>query len=331
MAQTETRRNFSGGEFGYDGWPNAKTRPTAEEIADPDKMLTLHQQWHAEIPSAQQVYYGADATRDYLHIIEALVDSSGYRMLASYETASGWGYGDFPQLERDMAGHPELFLLSYTVDPGGNGRAHCADVEPRAMVPKQIPYWYDNYAIWQNDLDIPYPWVYSSASDMSTCNAYIGSRKAVRNAAHYGFGMHICGPESCGYPQVQWTQWINTGAHGENIDRQVGILLPLRGAPPPPKEEDMATMEFVKNADGRTEVVSINADGKFSHRWERTAGQRDWSDWSVLDGPVKFKELIGTKRGDGAIEVLLKGVDGLHYISWQHGPNGSFENPVRRF
>jgi hypothetical protein len=70
------------------------------------------------------------------------------------------------------------------------------------------------------------PWGYTSASNMSSLIRTAGSRRYVRWGAHYGFGPHICGPRTCGFPQVDWTQWDDHGADGSNIDRSMGAYLP---------------------------------------------------------------------------------------------------------
>ncbi len=77
------------------------------------------------------------------------------------------------------------------------------------------------------------PWGYTSASNMASLIANGGGRQFVRWSAHYGFGPHICGPSTCGFPQSTWTQWADTGPNGENIDRSLGTYLPagLRGRP----------------------------------------------------------------------------------------------------
>jgi Rv2525c-like, glycoside hydrolase-like domain len=99
--------------------------------------------------------------------------------------------------------------------------------------------------------------------------------------------------------------------------------------PTPPEEEvDMATEVAVHNADGRVELLSINIDGKFSHKWIQQDGT--WSDWEVLGAPVKLKEITAAKHNDGHLEAFCKGTDNFHYHTWQEGPNGGWVRPLQR-
>lgn len=103
-----------------------------------------------------------------------------------------------------------------------------------------------------------------------------------------------------------------------------------RPTPPPPKEEDMATVKWAKNADGRPELCSINIDGKFAHKWWMADGS-GWHDWEVIDAPVKLTELDVVSWPDGHLEAACKGEDHFHYKTYQHGPNGDWEKPLQRF
>lgn len=73
------------------------------------------------------------------------------------------------------------------------------------------------------------PWGYTSASNMQALINAAGGRQFIKESAHYGFGMHICGPNTCGYPQATWTQWADKGPNGENLDQVVGSLMPAPG------------------------------------------------------------------------------------------------------
>lgn len=173
------------------------------------------------------LYTGADTIGGDIGLLP-----DGLNMYASYVDNFG-GYGELVARFGNAPWKP--FLLSITIF--GN-HARCADVENGAMRPADLPHWYDNVAI--SDSVSP-PWVYTSASNMGAVAQAMGGRKHIRWSAHFGAGEHICGPGTCGFPQADWTQWDDHGAHGENIDRSVGNWFPPSLTPAPiPKEIQMA-------------------------------------------------------------------------------------------
>lgn len=185
-------------KFGWDPWLNYQT--------DPAQVALEH-------VAATGIFYGADTIGGDIGLLPP-----GLSMYASYID----NYGGYNQLvaAKESSG---AFLLSITIF---GGAAHCADVEPGAMSVGNLPYWLDHVAVSDSNLSPSVPWVYTSAGMMSTANRYVGGRNVIRWSAHYGHGQHICGPATCGYPQADWTQWADTGAQGQNIDRSIGRVLP---------------------------------------------------------------------------------------------------------
>jgi hypothetical protein len=192
--------------FGYDPWLNPAT--------DPQQIAAEHQASLA----AGKLYTGEDAIGGDLGLFDLVRD-----YYASYvDNYGGWG-----ELETWAKAHaPHAFLLSYTIF--GNP-ALCADVEPGAMHNGDFPGWLDHTA-WKDAQGNS--WGYTSSGNMGALIDAAGGRRFIRIGAHYGHGAHICGPGTCGYPQCDWTQWNDVGAHGQNVDQLIGTYLP--GAPKPP-------------------------------------------------------------------------------------------------
>ncbi len=189
-----TLTTFRDPKWGYDPWVNPNTSPSSV------------------VDTSAKVYQGSDALTGF--IVDLPANDSVY--MSYVDNFGGWD-----QLVARF-GHTTALLISITIF---GGRARCADVEPGAMVPSDIPHWYDNVAIKEDGL---LPWIYTSASNWSAVNPFIGNRKVIRWSAHYGHGPHICAPGTCGFDidghggGAQWTQWDDHGANGENLDRSVG-------------------------------------------------------------------------------------------------------------
>lgn len=200
--------------FGWDPWLNTETDPATES---------------AELAAAT-MFRGADTIKGDIDLLPPGLD-----MYASYVDNFG-GYNELVAAKESSG----AFLLSITIF---GGRAHCADVQTGAMHPADLPHWLDHVALHDEGMSIPQPWVYTSASEMATCNHYIGDRKVVRFSAHFGFGPHICGPTTCGFAQADWTQWDDKGAQGQNIDRSIGTLLPVEVEKPPVRAKGLANFK----------------------------------------------------------------------------------------
>jgi hypothetical protein len=190
----------------------------------------------------------------------------GQALYASYVPPSI--YAGWDQLVAWAKTHaPDAFLLSITI---ASSRARCGDFEPGAMATADFAHWYDTQAIHD---DISVPWGYTNAANMQALINAAAGRKFVRFSAHYGFGPHICGPGTCGWPQADWTQWADSGPAGQNFDRSIGRILP---AAPVPAAKPSGT--------ARVEVSVDLASGKVTglHPLPGTrvhfAGPGDWLD-----------------------------------------------------
>ena len=184
--------------FGWDPWLNPATDPSR-----------VTEEFLAMVDNGT-VFFGADATRGSLSQLPP-----NLAMYASYVD----NFGGFPELQA-LKGNSGAFLLSYTIV---GRKALCADVQSGAMRPGDFGGWYDHTA--QRDAE-GRVWGYTSASQMQALINAAGSREFVKLSAHYGFGFHICGPHTCGFPQADWTQCFDHGANNENIDRLMGLYLP---------------------------------------------------------------------------------------------------------
>ena len=128
--------------------------------------------------TTKAVFAGADTVGGDIGLLPP-----GLQMYGSYID----NFGGYAELVARF-GKTKAFLLSITIF-GGHSR--CADVEPGAMIPSDLPRWLDNTAV--RDGGLP-PWVYTSASNMQACNDFIGDRIVVRWSAHFGHGPHILRP-----------------------------------------------------------------------------------------------------------------------------------------
>lgn len=200
---------------------------------------------------AAHIYTGADTIAGDINLLP-----DGLDMYASYVD----NFGGFGELAARFAKPGGPFLLSITIF--GN-RAVCADMEPGAMNAGDFPHWYDNVALKDNGP----PWGYTSASNMQAVIDAAGGRPFIRWSAHYGFGPHICGPATCGYPQADWTQWDDVGPQGQNFDRSIGSVLPGPQPPPPPKPEEYMSVSIADLAGVPTCVVEAK-DGSLWYTYQ---------------------------------------------------------------
>jgi len=242
----------------------------------------------------------------------------GTRMFAGADTLAGdigllpAGLGCYASYVDNFGGWSELvarfgksgaFLVSITIF--GNP-ARCCDVEPGALNVGDIPGWLDHTAIH----DAYLPWVYTSASNFQAANQAIGARKVIRWSAHYGFGPHICGPATCGYPQVDWTQWANSGPNGENYDRSVGAVLPAAQPTPPPIPE--TNMLASCTADHEETFRLDPKTGIVEHRWPIAGGK--WCAYTgaglgvAIKGPLTgLVGIAATVNAKGFPEIFVDG------------------------
>lgn len=142
----------------------------------------------------------------------------GYPAYAAYVDGHE---GDQPNAARVAAAHPGVHVLTIALDPAHD--ADALDVEPLAAKVSDIPGWYAR----QKARGVERPCLYASTSTMGAqiAPALAGwgiERPAVRLwSAHYGLGLHVCGPSTCKAAyQADGTQWTSTytGLGGSKID-----------------------------------------------------------------------------------------------------------------
>jgi hypothetical protein len=180
-------------------------------------------------------------------------------------------------------GHTTAFLVSITIF--GN-RARCADVEPGAMSAASFGQWLGDGRAIGNDQFGP-PWGYASASNMAALINAAAGRPFIRWSAHFGFGPHICGPNTCGFPQAHWTQWDDHGAQGQNIDRSIGRVLTQPAPPPPtPTEDGMITAATLN---GIPHVFVERTDGSVWYTFQPAGGGHGW------EGGQPGKQIAGLR------------------------------------
>lgn len=138
---------------------------------------------------------------------------------------SGYAYagyvdGHWPTYSAVKAKFPNAHVLSITVF--GNN-ASCADVEAGDMTNASVYDWFKR----QVANKVFRPVVYTSVSNMNPMVATMTANGFARSSyrlwsAHYGAGMHICGPATCRLTSTacDGTQWTDN-ALGRNLDQSV--------------------------------------------------------------------------------------------------------------
>lgn len=143
--------------------------------------------------------------------------------------------GNQPNYPYIVAAYPQAFHLSITLDPGLD--ADTLDIEAGAATPESAAAWYQR----QKARGVSRPCFYASASVMQAAVIPVilaaqFPRAGVRLwSAHYGFGEHICAPDTCGLVSMAMdgTQWTDC-AMGKTLDQS--ILLPGFFTTPPAPE-----------------------------------------------------------------------------------------------
>lgn len=122
---------------------------------------------------------------------------------------------DYESLVKAFPGHN---ILSISVNSFGD--ADCLDIEKGDATNTDAPGWLDRQFARGNRR----PALYTSASNVNALATAIGSRlSSVRIwSAHYGAGMHICGPSTCRLTAIAChaTQWTDK-AFGRNLDQSL--------------------------------------------------------------------------------------------------------------
>jgi len=108
---------------------------------------------------------------------------------------------------------------------GGFPTADVLDIEPRDAVLAQASGWSREHNLAVGNT-LALPGLYSSAADVSAVVSVMldsGWKRSqfLVHSAHYTGRAHICGPDACGFPQADGTQYADKGLHGQNTDLNV--------------------------------------------------------------------------------------------------------------
>ena len=133
---------------------------------------------------------------------------------ASGDAVAGYkGGNSWPDYDQLVALFPKAYHLSIG---GRNTAARCLDVESGFAQLGDIGYWLANHAE-------PNPVIYTSASNVNAVRRVLSGlgKQALIWSAHYNFRPHICGPNTCGYPQADGTQWTDRALPGIDADQSL--------------------------------------------------------------------------------------------------------------
>ncbi len=118
---------------------------------------------------------------------------------------------------------PKAFHFDYDVN-ASDPAADDLDVEPGDATPSQAPGWARSWlTIGVAKHNLPKPAIYESASSISAVvtamlDAGFKREDFLIDSAHFNFKAHICGPNGCGFPQADKTQYADKGPQGQNVD-----------------------------------------------------------------------------------------------------------------
>ena len=203
---------------------------------------------------------------------------------------AGYLDGSYANFARVKAGHPQAHLVGIVTRASDDGDA--LDVEPGDAAIPQAPGWVGR----QHARGAARPIVYVSAGNAQQMTGTLAgagiSRPAYRLwAAHYGSGTHICGPNTCGYPQADATQFTSK-ALGESLDESL-VADDFFGTPP---------LTFpVKQGDVGTEVVTLQ---KMLNAWASVIGL---APVLVPDGSFGPKTVVAVRRAQARFTLPQTG------------------------
>lgn len=132
------------------------------------------------------------------------------------EAYAGYVGGEWPTWSALKARFPKAKLLSVAI--AADEFAMCLDVESGNATNSQIFSWYKMVVGTYKC-----PVIYTSASNIAAVVATMTANGIKRNqyliwSAHYTDQSHVCGSETCGYPQSDGTQWTDSaGACDESV------------------------------------------------------------------------------------------------------------------
>lgn len=128
---------------------------------------------------------------------------------------AGYYNGTYANLTGIRSRFPTAYIVSVT--PNGANGAMCIDIEPGDAVPSDAPAFFRN----SNHGGAIKPWFYASASNTQAVinalsNAGIARSEYFIWSAHFT-GEHMCGPQTCGWPQADATQFKNTSGYDRSL------------------------------------------------------------------------------------------------------------------
>lgn len=243
-------------------WRHMEWRPGGrhEDAHKPVELSAdaLASQLDALRPPARRLL-GADTIASALGLLPAGLDT-----YSSYVDNFG-GWNELLGMRGRL--NPEAVYFSYTIF---GQRAHCADVEPGAMHPSDLPGWLRARAIGLPGALEP-AMVYYSAGIANEVEAAAAGIPYIKFSAHYDAGPHICEPDVCGFPFAHGTQWADAGPAGQNYDRELwrpGILGGAAPPRPPTPPEGSVSIALVRKANGLLEAHVHCQDGSVKHTWQ---------------------------------------------------------------
>jgi hypothetical protein len=214
--------------------------------------------------------------------------------VAGYNFGNSWAtYGPY------CAARPELATAGRIISvalrpPTGGIRSRCFDIEPGGGHNGEIAEFMEHGADRSFGLPILYTYASNTGAMVAAAKAQ-GYQQGVDFyvwSAHPGGGRHICGPDVCGYPIADLTQF---GYRPENCD--VSLVSPYVFPSPSPvpvpfpiQEDNMITATTDK--DGNLFVFVELDDGRVMHTYQTNGvwhGQKGVTPhkWEPLGNPVK--------------------------------------------
>lgn len=206
--------------------------------------------------------------------------------IAGYIAGNGW-----PTFRPYLAARPDLAKTGrvLSISLTAYQAARCYDFESGG-----IPNGAVGIALSKADRTLGKPWLYTSAANSAALISTAVRLGHPRSSyflwsAHYGYGRHICGPRTCGFPQADGTQYADQIP--ENCD---GSLIPTYMFPSPVpilEEVDPMAIAVAQNRDGALEcfveaqptmpgkagqVYHIKQDSTMLGWWQKPDGSPNW-------------------------------------------------------
>jgi hypothetical protein len=170
----------------------------------------------------------------------------GFQVYAGY---AGGAYANLTAVKAHVGTNPVIVSVTPSLTPG----PRCLDVEPGNATPGQAPDFveYPSHGgpEW-GQKDAGKPVIYCSAGDAGAVISAMSKYHIARDEyllwlAHW-IGYHICGPDTCGYPQADATQYMSTPE--TDSDAWYSYCFPVTPAPlPPTKPVRLGTFDRVRS------------------------------------------------------------------------------------